>query len=124
MLVDKQQPTPISNKWQKEFHSIENNNFKSISHYYQNQDSNFKNKINKLSLSCNINIDKYQSSKNSYESTVDQLLDSLFKQLVIYIEEIDRLNVIITEKGMNVRPSTWVNTIYTIFLMLNYLEYY
>ncbi len=116
----------LSNKWAQEFSSIESNNFKSIIHHYHSQESTFKKKINKLNLNCHINIDKYQTSRFNYESSMDQLIDSLFKQVTVYIEEIDRLNNLLQEKSNKETIPVVVSSIilaYLFFFNPFYLEY-
>lgn len=70
-----------------------------LSNFYSKEDGNkFMKKINKLNISFLILSDKYLKHQNEIEKVKDNLFINLFKQISIYVEEIERLNVKIRER--------------------------
>ena len=69
----------------------------SLSIFYDSE-SEFKNKIDSLNLKFYLETEKYLSNQNKKSKTQTSLFIILFKQINIYIEEIQRLNMIILTK--------------------------
>ena len=70
-----------------------------LSNFYSKEEGNkFMKKINKLNISFLILSDKYLKHQNEIEKVKDNLFINLFKQISIYVEEIERLNVKIRER--------------------------
>jgi hypothetical protein len=62
--------------------------------YYSKDEGNkFISKLNKLNLNFLSISDKYQSKQKDIDKLKDNLFFNLFKQINIYIEEIERLNI-------------------------------
>lgn len=64
--------------------------------YYSKENSNFKEKIDQLNLKFYLKSEKYLSNKTSQVKCQDSLFIILFQQIELYIEEIERLNAIIS----------------------------
>ena len=69
----------------------------SLSIFYDSE-SEFKNKIDSLNLKFYLETEKYLCNQNKKVKTQTSLFIILFKQINIYIEEIQRLNMIILTK--------------------------
>ena len=69
----------------------------SLSIFYDSE-SEFKNKIDSLNLKFYLETEKYLCNQNKKIKTQTSLFIILFKQINIYIEEIQRLNMIILTK--------------------------
>ena len=69
----------------------------SLSSFYDSE-SEFKNKIDSLNLKFYLETEKYLCNQNKKIKTQTSLFIILFKQIIIYIEEIERLNLIIIHK--------------------------
>ena len=69
----------------------------SLSIFYDSE-SEFKNKIDSLNLKFYLETEKYLCNQNKKVKTQTSLFIILFKQINIYIEEIQRLNMIILIK--------------------------
>jgi hypothetical protein len=65
---------------------------------FYDSESEFKNKIDSLNLKFYLETEKYLSNQNKKAKTQTSLFIILFKQINIYIEEIQRLNMIILTK--------------------------
>ena len=76
---------------------LDNINKNSLSTFYDS-DSEFKNKIDTLNLKFYLETEKYLCNQNKKIKTQTSLFIILFKQIIIYIEEIERLNLIIIQK--------------------------
>ena len=76
---------------------LDNINKNSLSTFYDS-DSEFKNKIDSLNLKFYLETEKYLCNQNKKIKTQTSLFIILFKQIIIYIEEIERLNLIILHK--------------------------
>ena len=76
---------------------LDNINKNSLSSFYDS-DSVFKNKIDSLNLKFYLETEKYLCNQNKKIKTQTSLFIILFKQIIIYIEEIERLNLIIIQK--------------------------
>ena len=72
-------------------------NKNSLSIFYDS-DSEFKNKIDSLNLKFYLETEKYLCNQNKKFKTQTSLFIILFKQINIYIEEIQRLNLILLTK--------------------------
>ena len=70
-------------------------NSNSLNIFYSDSNSDFKKKIDSLNLKFYLETEKYLSNKNRSEKCQTSLFIILFKQINIYIEEIERLNLII-----------------------------
>ncbi len=82
---------------------LDNLNKNSLNIFYRDSSSNFKRKIDELNLNFYLETEKYLSNQNKQEKTQSSLFIILFKQIKIYIEEIERLNLIILEKKYDPR---------------------
>ncbi len=60
-----------------------------------------KKKIDKLNFKFYIETDKFLNLKSEIDKSQDSLFIILFKQISLYIEEIDRLNLRLKEKEDN-----------------------
>ena len=70
--------------------------------YYNKDDGNIlMKKINKLNMNFYMLSERYLKNKNDLEQINDNLFLTLFKQISIFIEEIEKLNIKIKEKGNN-----------------------
>ena len=76
---------------------LDNINRNSLSTFYDSE-SEFKNKIDSLNLKFYLETEKYLCNQNKKIKTQTSLFIILFKQIIIYIEEIERLNLIILNK--------------------------
>ena len=72
-------------------------NKNSLSIFYDSE-SEFKNKIDSLNLKFYLETEKYLCNQNKKVNTQTSLFIILFKQINIYIEEIQRLNLILLTK--------------------------
>ena len=72
-------------------------NKNSLSIFYDSE-SEFKNKIDSLNLKFYLETEKYLCNQNKKVKTQTSLFIILFKQINIYIEEIQRLNLILLTK--------------------------
>ena len=72
-------------------------NKNSLSIFYDSE-SEFKNKIDSLNLKFYLETEKYLCNQNKKINTQTSLFIILFKQINIYIEEIQRLNIILLTK--------------------------
>lgn len=73
----------------------------SLDFYYENSQSIFKKKIDELNLKFYLETEKYLANKQKDNKTQDLLFIILFKQINLYIEEIERLNSIISDKKLD-----------------------
>ena len=70
-----------------------------LSSFYMKEDANkFMKKIDKLNLNFMILSDKYLKHQKEVEKVKDNLFINLFKQISLYVEEIERLNIKIKDK--------------------------
>ena len=77
---------------------LDNLNKNSLNIFYRESSSIFKKKIDDLNLKFYLETEKYLSNQCKQEKTESSLFIILFKQIKTYIEEIERLNLIILEK--------------------------
>lgn len=77
---------------------LDNLNKNSLNLFYQNSTSLFKKKIDDLNLKFYLETEKYLTNKKKDYNCQNTLFIILFKQISLYIEEIERLNLIIQEK--------------------------
>ena len=87
-------------------HDLKNENLSLINlnntlqDFYNKEDGNiFIKKLNKLNMKFSIMSEKYIKTKNDLDKINDILFMNLFKQINIYIEEIEKLNFKMKEKG-------------------------
>ena len=76
---------------------LDNINKNNLSTFYDS-DSEFKNKIDSLNLKFYLETEKYLCNQNKKIQTQTSLFIILFKQIIIYIKEIERLNLILIQK--------------------------
>ena len=76
-------------------HILDTINKNSLNIFYPDSNNEFKKKIDSLNLKFYLETEKYLSKKNKSENCQTSLFIILFKQINIYIEEIERLNLII-----------------------------
>ena len=77
---------------------LDNLDKNSLNIFYKDSSCPFKRKIDELNLKFYLETEKYLCNKTKIEKTQSSLFIILFKQIKIYIEEIERLNLIILEK--------------------------
>ena len=82
---------------------LDNLNKNSLNVFYQNSTSIFKKKIDELNLKFYLETEKYLSNKKTNFNCQNALFIILFKQISLYIDEIQRLNVLIQEKKFDPR---------------------
>ena len=82
---------------------LDNLNKNSLNIFYQNSTSIFKKKIDELNLKFYLETEKYLSNKKTNFNCQNTLFIILFKQISLYIDEIQRLNVLIQEKKFEPR---------------------
>lgn len=82
---------------------LDNLNNNSLNIYYQNSTSTFKKKIDELNLKFYLETEKYLSNKKTNFNCQNALFIILFKQISLYIDEIQRLNILIQEKKFEPR---------------------
>ncbi len=73
-----------------------------VSVYYNKDEGNIlMKKINKLNMNFYMLSERYLKHRNDLEKINDSLFLNLFKQISVYIEEIEKLNLKIKDKGNN-----------------------
>lgn len=77
---------------------LDNLNRNSLNLFYQKSTSIFKKKIDELNLKFYLETEKYLSNKKKDFNCQNALFIILFKQISLYIEEIERLNLLIQKK--------------------------
>ena len=82
---------------------LDNLDKNSLNIFYKDSSCPFKRKIDELNLKFYLETEKYLCNKTKIEKTQSSLFIILFKQIKIYIEEIERLNLIILEKKYDPR---------------------
>ena len=75
--------------------------FNSLNVFYQDSNSDFKKKIDSLNLEFYLETEKFLSNKNPSAKCQTSLFIILFKQINTYLEEIERLNLILMEERYN-----------------------
>lgn len=79
--------------------SYETPSMNNLSSFYMKDDvSKFMKKIDKLNLNFMLLSDKYLKHQKEVEKVKDNLFINLFKQISVYVEEIERLNIKIKDK--------------------------
>lgn len=103
-------------KYKEEYNRFENNtdtqqnaicnlidiiNDNNLSIFYENTDSNFKHHIDQLNLKFYLETEKILAPNNNIDQTENQnkLFLILFKQINLYIKEIERLNTVILQQA-------------------------
>jgi hypothetical protein len=77
---------------------LDNININNLGQFYPKDESVFKKKIDKLNYRFYLETEKYLNNKSDNEKSQDQLFIILFKQISLYIQEIERLNILLREK--------------------------
>lgn len=86
---------------EKKFSIFDNININNLGMFYHKDESLFKKKIDKLNLRFYLETDKFLNLKQDLEKSQDHLFLYLFKQVSLYIEEIEKLNIKLKEKEDN-----------------------
>jgi hypothetical protein len=73
-------------------------NINNLGQFYPKDESVFKKKIDKLNYRFYLETEKFLNNKTESEKCQDQLFMILFKQISLYVQEIERLNIILREK--------------------------
>jgi hypothetical protein len=77
---------------------IENLNLKGLLDYYSPEESLFKKRIDKLNIKFYMETEEILNNNQELDTRYDQLFIILFKQISLYIEEIEKLNNLIREQ--------------------------
>ncbi len=77
---------------------FDNINVNNLNNFYNKDESLFKKKVDKLNFRFYLETDKFLNFKHEMEKSQDHLFLLLFKQISVYVEEIERLNVKIKDK--------------------------
>lgn len=77
---------------------VDNVNNNNLHVFYPKEDSLFKKKIDKLNLKFYLETEKYLSNQHNEKKCQESLFIILFQQISLYIEEIERLNLLLQEK--------------------------
>jgi hypothetical protein len=88
----------MKNENKTKFTVFDNINVNNLGNFYNKDESNFKKKVDKLNLRFYMETDKYLNFKNEMEKSQDHLFLLLFKQISVYVEEIERLNLKVKDK--------------------------
>lgn len=91
----------LRNEDKTKFTFFENLNINHLNSFYSKEESAFKKKVDKLNLKFYLETDKFLGIKTDLEKSQDHLFLILFKQVSLYVEEIERLNYKIKEKDDN-----------------------
>ena len=79
-------------------------NLNGTDYYYKKEEGNiFMKKINKLNMNFSVMTEKYIKTKSILDKINDNLFLNLFKQISTYIEEIEKLNLKMKERGNNLK---------------------
>src|SRR5689334_9026155 len=78
---------------------VDNLNLNGLNSYYPKDDSLFKQRIDNLNVQFYLQTEKYLNNGSHDQQSQDQLFLILFKQISLYIEEVDRLNKLLKEKN-------------------------
>ena len=73
-------------------------NSNSLNIFYQDSNNDFKKQIDSLNLKFYLETEKYLTNKNKSEKCQTALFLILFKQINVYIKEIERLNLILINR--------------------------
>lgn len=85
------------------FQNLDCLNISTLNNVYSKEDSFFKKNIEKINQKFYTETNKYLATKGELEKTHDNLFSLLFKQISLYIEEIEKLNFKLKEKDENVK---------------------
>ncbi len=85
------------------FQNFDTFNISTFNNAYAKEDSFFKKNIEKLNQKFYTETNKYLATKSELEKSHDNLFSLLFKQITLYIEEIEKLNFKLKEKEDNVK---------------------
>jgi hypothetical protein len=90
---------------ERKFTYFEKINFNNLNNYYTKDESVFKKKVDKLNIRFFLENDKFTALKSDIEKSEDNLFVILFKQISVYIQEIERLNIKLKERKESERTS-------------------
>ena len=82
-----------------------------INYYSKEESSRFISKINKLNFNFQMLSDKYLTKQKDLDKIKEELFLNLFKQIGIYIEEVEHLNIKLKEKEEQLKNSKEANII-------------
>lgn len=82
-----------------------------INYYSKEESSRFISKINKLNYNFQLLSDKYLTKQKDLDKIKEDLFLNLFKQIGIYIEEVEHLNIKLKEKEEQLKHSKEANII-------------
>jgi hypothetical protein len=88
----------IKNEEKSKLSIFDNINVNNLNNYYNKDESLFKKKVDKLNFRFYLETDKFINFKHEMEKSQDHLFLLLFKQISVYVEEIERLNLKIKER--------------------------
>lgn len=88
----------LKNEDRSKFSIFDNINMNNLGNFYIKEDSLFKKKVDKLNLRFYLETDKFLNHKHEMEKSQDHLFLLLFKQISVYVEEIEKLNVKLREE--------------------------
>jgi hypothetical protein len=88
----------LKNEEKTKLSIFDNINVNNLNNYYNKDESLFKKKVDKLNFRFYLETDKFLNFKHEMEKSQDHLFLLLFKQISVYVEEIERLNLKIKEK--------------------------
>ena len=91
----------LKNEEKSKFSIFDSLNVNNLNSFYNKDDSQFKKKIDKLNFRFYLETDKFINFKHDVEKSQDNLFLFLFKQISVYVEEIERLNLKLKEKEDN-----------------------
>ena len=94
----KQYCPPLTNDNISLANLVDNVNNNNLHIFYQKDDSIFKQRIDKLNLKFYLETEKYLTNQHSENKCQNSLFIILFQQISLYIEEIERLNLILQER--------------------------
>lgn len=80
---------------------IDNINLDNLGTFYQKDETYFKKRIDRLNLKFYMETEKYLNNKEDIGKVTDNLFLILFKQISLYVEEVERLNHLLKEKNEN-----------------------
>lgn len=80
-------------------HLLDNIHHQNMENSGEDSQTLFKQRIDKLNLKFYLETEKYLNNKQDMEKCQDQLFIILFKQISLYIEEVERLKKLLKEKS-------------------------
>jgi hypothetical protein len=84
------------NQFEQKFQMFDN--IGSLNNFYNREDSEFIKKIDKLNFKFYLETDRFINFKTEIEKSQDNLFLLLFKQVSLYVDEIEKLNTKLRHK--------------------------